>query len=309
MYKDIAEETKAFLLSLSLFNEKLTEKDYMRKLYAIANQIKDNYYIYEIPKKSGGVRKIYAPNYTLKYIQKQIVRNLLQEQRISKYAKAYYKGATLKENAVIHQKKSVILKLDLQNFFESITFKQVYEEVFYMYPENIRVLLTNLCLYDNRLPQGAPTSPYISNIVMREFDERIGKWCKDKKINYTRYSDDLTFSGVFEPKEIIKKVKEELYKRNLKLNKKKIHVIKNSMQQRVTGLVVNQKIQVAKSYRKEIRKEMYYIRKYGIKSHLEKINSSKNKEEYINCLKGKINFVLMINKEDKEFQKYQKEIN
>ena len=303
------EANEAFLLSLSLFNENLDAKEYIKKLYAISNQIKDNYFIFKIPKKSGGTRTIYAPNYTLKYIQKQISEKLLKERYISKYAKAYYKGATLKENALVHKNKAVLLKLDIENFFENITFSHVYEEVFYIYPEKVRVLLTNLCLYDNYLPQGAPTSPYISNIIMRDFDEKIGKWCLQKKISYTRYSDDLTFSGDFEPNEVIKKVKEELFKKHFKINKKKIHVIKNHSQQRVTGVVVNKKIQDSKSYRKEIRKEMYYIKKYGIESHLEKIHSQTKPQKYLQSLSGKISYVLMINKEDKEFKRYKQEID
>lgn len=265
------EANEAFLLSLSLFNENLDAKEYIRKLYAISNQIKENYFVFKIPKKSG--------------------------------------GTTLKENALVHKNKVVLLKLDIENFFENITFSHVYEEVFYIYPENIRVLLTNLCLYDNYLPQGVPTSPYISNIIMRGFDEKIGKRCLQKKISYTRYSDDITFSGDFEPNEVIKKVKEELFKKHFKINKKKIHVIKNHSQQRVTGVVVNKKIQVSKSYRKEIRKEMYYIKRYGIKSHLEKIHSQTKPQKYLQSLSGKIAYVLMINKEDKEFQRYKQEID
>ena len=244
----------------------------------------------------------------MKYIQKQILEKLLKERYISKYAKAYYTGATLKDNALNHINKPAILKLDIENFFENITFYLVYEEVFYIFPENIRVLFTNLCLYKNHLPQGAPTSPYIANIIMRDFDEKIGVWCAKRNISYTRYSDDLTFSGNFEPDEVIRKVKEKLFKKHFKINKKKIHVIKNHAQQRVTGVVVNKKAQVSKIYRKEIRKEMYYIKKYGIKSHLEKIHSLKTPQEYLQSLNGKINYVLMINNEDREFQKYKQEL-
>ena len=306
--KEIQNEAEAFLLSLSLFKENLDIKEYIKRLYAISNRIEDNYFVYKIPKKSGGTRTIYAPNYTLKYIQKQILEKLLKERYISKYAKAYYTGATLKDNALNHINKPVILKLDIENFFENITFYLVYEEVFYIFPENIRVLFTNLCLYENHLPQGAPTSPYIANIIMRDFDEKIGVWCAKRNISYTRYSDDLTFSGNFEPDEVIRKVKEELFKKHFKINKKKIHVIKNHAQQRVTGVVVNKKAQVSKIYRKEIRKEMYYIKKYGIKSHLEKIHSLKTPQEYLQSLMGKINYVLMINNEDREFQKYKQEL-
>lgn len=309
MASDMQNEQTAFLLSLSLFNENLSSKAYIRKLYAIANSIEDNYYIFTIPKKNGNLRKIYAPNYTLKYIQRKIVENLLLSQYISRYAKAYHKGSSLNQNAIFHIKKPIILKLDIENFFDNITYKDVYEKVFYIFPENIRVLLTNLCVYKGGLPQGAPTSPYISNIIMRDFDEIIGKWCVKNNINYTRYSDDLTFSGNIIPKEVIKKVSQELSRCHLKLNKKKICIVKWHQQQRITGIVVNEKLQVPKKYRHKIRQEMYYIKKYGLKKHLHNISYSKSLETYIKSLSGKIAFVLMINNNDQEFKKYKEELN
>ena len=117
----------------------------------------------------------------------------------------------------------------------------------------------------------------------------------------------MTFSGDFDPSEVIKIVRKYLYKLGLKINNKKIHVIKNCYCQNVTGVVVNEKLQVSSKYRKKIRQEIYYIKKYGIDSHLKRINM-KDKNKYLKSLYGKILFVLQINNNDKEFIEYKKYI-
>ena len=93
------------------------------------------------------------------------------------------------------------------------------------FPKPATTLLTNICTYNSILPQGAPTSPQISNLMMKRFDERIGKWCGERGINYTRYCDDMTFSGgkaVLNAKEITQLVSRALRKMGFKLNMKKI---------------------------------------------------------------------------------------
>lgn len=291
---------KEFLLSLNLVDSEL----YIKKLYSISNNIEGNYKVFKIKKSNGSFRKIYEPNSTLKYIQRQILKNILENKKVSKYATAYQKGKSLKENAQIHIGKKIILKLDIKNYFDSISFYSIYNNCFPIeyFPKGIGMLLTYLCTYNGYLPQGAPTSAYISNLVMKDFDDELGNWCEINNISYTRYSDDMTFSGDFNPNLIIKKVKTMLFKLGFELNKKKIHVIKQHQQQKITGIVVNEKMQVEIKYRKEIRKEIYYIKKYGLNSHLNRINC-KNKEKYLNKLYGRILFVNQINN-NKEFINY-----
>ena len=310
MWKYIGKkECNEFLLSLNLINCK-DEKKYIKTLYSISNNVEKNYRKFKIKKRNGKLRTIYEPNEILKHIQRQILNNILNDRTISKYAKAYHKGISLKDNALSHVNKDIILKLDIENFFDNISFIDVYNSCFQIeyFPKSVGMLLTNLCTYDDHLIQGASTSAYISNLVMKNFDEELGSWCKENNISYTRYSDDMTFSGTFIPKDIIKKVRKLLYKLGLELNNKKIHIVKNSSRQTVTGLVVNDKVQVSIKYRKEIRKTMYYINKYGLESHLKRINIS-DKNKYINSLYGKILYVLQINEDDKEFKNYKKLIN
>ena len=170
------------------------------------------------------------------------------------------------------------------------------------------ILLTYLCTYEDHLTQGSPTSSYISNLVMKDFDLELGSWCQTKNISYTRYSDDLTFSGVFSPNELIIKVRKMLYKLSLELNSKKIHVITKSTCQTVTGLVVNDKLNVKKEYKKRIRQIIYYIKKFGLSSHLKIKNINITEEQYLNVLYGQILYILQIDKDNEEFKEYQKYI-
>ena len=311
MWKYIGvKECNEFLLSLNLLNCK-DEKKYIKTIYSLSNNIENNYKIYNIKKKNGKLRKIYEPNSILKHIQRKILENILNNKSISIYAKAYHKGLSLKDNALPHLNKDVILKLDIKNFFESISFLNVYESCFSIeyFPKSVGMILTYLCTYDDHLTQGSPTSAYISNLVMKEFDEDIGNWCTTNNINYTRYSDDMTFSGNFNPSEVINLVHNNLSKLGLELNNDKIHIIRKSCRQSVTGIVVNEKVQVSIKYRKDIRQEMYYINKYGLKNHLKAKNIKMNHKNYLNKLYGKILYVLQVNNNDKEFIEYKEIIN
>ena len=245
MWKYIGtKECNDFLLSLNLFNCKDAKK-YLKTLYSISNNVEKNYKIFKIKKRNGELRTIYEPSSLLKHIQRKILNNILNNKSISKYAKAYH--------------KDIILKLDIKDFFENISFYDVYNSCFPIeyFPKSVGMILTYLCAYDDHLTQGSPTSTYISNLVMKDFDEKIGEICEEKNISYTRYSDDMTFSGNFNPSEIIIKVRKMLKTLGLELNNKKIHVVSNSSCQYVTGLIVNEKLQVSSRYRKKIRQEIY----------------------------------------------------
>ena len=308
MWKYIGtKECNDFLLSLNLINCKDKDK-YIKTIYSISNNIEKNYKVYKIKKRNGKYRTIYEPNSMLKQIQKQILINILNNKSISKYAKAYHKGISLKDNAIPHINKKIILKLDIKNFFENISFLDVYNSCFSIeyFPKSVGFILTYLCTYDNHLTQGSPTSAYISNLIMKEFDEEIGNWCNINDISYTRYSDDMTFSGNFNPSELIIKIRKMLYKLGLELNNDKIHIVNKSQSQSVTGIIVNEKLQVNAKYRNKIRQEMYYIKKFGLKSHLNKCNININELKYLDKLYGRILYVLQINKFDQKFLKYKK---
>ena len=296
-----------FILSLNLIsNEKLSDKEKLKLLYTISNHAEKHYKVFKIPKRNGGYRTIYEPDYTLKSIQRNILNNVLNERITSSYAKAYKKGLSLVDNATPHLNKKVILKLDIKDFFPSIDFLKVYKKAFprNMYPEAVANLLTNLTTYNNFLPQGTPTSSYIPNLVLRSFDIKVGNFCEDRNISYTRYCDDMTFSGSFDTKEVITFVKNALYKEGFILNKQKIKIIKPNKAQIVTGIVCNEKLSIPRPYKKAIRQSMYYINKYGLDNHLKHIKNLDDKTTYLNKLYGQVLFVLQIEKNDSEFLNY-----
>ena len=162
------------------------------------------------------------------------------------------KKKSIKENARFHKRQEILLSLDVKKFFDSITSDKVYKVFSSLgYQEDIVVMLTNLCCLNGCLPQGAPTSPIISNIILKKFDDEVGKFTNEKKIRYTRYADDMTFSGDFNPGQIISFVKNRLYELGLKLNEEKTRTRKKSQRQEVTGIVVNEKMQLPKSVRRK----------------------------------------------------------
>ena len=279
-------------------------------LYKVSNSQKLFYRTFQISKRNGKKRTIHEPLPNLKIVQKWILNNILYSIKISKYAKAYVPGLSIKDNVRFHKKQNVVLKLDIEDFFNSIRKSDV-QQVFIDAGFTIELskLLTQLCTIKSFLPQGASTSAYLSNIVLNKFDDQVSKYCYENKIRYTRYADDLTFSGEFEQKTVINFVKDQLNLLGLSLNKNKINVLKKNKSQMVTGIVLNEKIQTQKKYRKKIRLEIYYIKKFGVLNHLEKSNNTLSVEQYLKSLKGRIGYSLFINPYDSEMKKYQLFIN
>lgn len=276
-----------------------------KTLYGLSNSLEKHYHAVYLPKSDGSKRKLSVPDLILKLVQKSIADNILIQYPISKYAKAYKPGSSIQKNARPHVGKKKILKLDIEGFFDHILYSRVKDTVFYeeKYSESIRILLTMLCYYNDSLPQGAPTSPAITNIIMYDFDETVGDFCIKKKIAYTRYCDDMTFSGCFDEREIISFVKGELRKLGLFLKNRKTAVISASKRQVVTGIVVNEKMNVTKDYKKTIRQEIYYIKKFGLDEHLKRLGIS-DKQQYVLSLKGRIAFVLQTIPNNCEFIEY-----
>lgn len=271
---------------------------------AVVSKHSDAYYrYYKIPKKNRGIRKIQEPLPNLKSIQHWILFNILYKIDSSNYAKAYIKNKGLKDNLKFHKNQKKVYSIDIEDFFSNITYDKVcniFEDV--GYSDSMSKYLSKLCCLKNTLPQGAPTSPYISNLIMKDIDKEIGKYCVEKKIRYTRYADDLTFSGDFDEKELTILVKDLLSKEGFKLNTDKTKLMLNSQRQIVTGVLVNKKLQLTKEKRRELRQILYFINKYGLDSHIEK--TGMNKRNYLDYLIGRIGFGLYINPNDKELRGY-----
>lgn len=275
-------------------------------LYAVSNNISAHYRSVTVPKKSGGTRVLSVPDEILKRIQRRIADVILSYSPISRHATAYRSGATVQRNALPHLAKFSVLKLDIKHFFDSITYSAVKDRCFpsKRFSEQIRILLTMLCYRGDALPQGAPSSPTITNIIMFDFDETVGSFCKERNISYTRYCDDMTFSGDFDVAELLAFVKQELFKNGFILNKEKTTFTTKGKRQTVTGIVVNDKLSTPANYRKAIRQQMHYINKFGLESYLAKIETTESKSKYLEKLLGRITFILKTAPNSKEFLNY-----
>lgn len=276
------------------------KKKYLNKA---ALHTKYFYRDFEILKKNGKKRPISEPLPSLKEIQHWILTNILYKRPVSPFAKAYKPNVSLIENLKFHKNQPKVFTLDLENFFPSITVESV-EKVFFGlgYTKAVSDLLSKLCTRDGTLPQGAPTSPYLSNLIFEEADAAISEYCIKQKIRYTRYADDLSFSGDFDENELLDKVTEAIEKLKLKINASKTKLMTPDRRQTVTGIVVNDKPQVVFHKRNELRQAMYYIQKFGIDEHRE--YKEINQANFLEHLLGKINFVLQINPKDAEFIAY-----
>lgn len=188
------------------------------------------------------------------------------------------------------------MKLDICHFFDSILYSAVKETAFpaEVYAENLRILLAMLCYGWDRLPQGAPTSPCITNILMRDFDNEVGAWCRERQIAYTRYCDDMTFSGDFARDEVLRCVEPRLRALGFYLNPGKTKWLPADRRQLVTGIVVNKKCNVPSEERRALRQELHFCQKFGISGHMARAGIDGPEDRYLAQLLGRVNYQLQI---------------
>lgn len=260
-----------------------------------------------IPKRNGKQRKLDVPELALKGMQRWILDNILYKVPVESNATGFIPSKSIISNAAPHLKKRYIVKMDIKDFFPSITFNKI-KNIFLGLgmSESISDSLTNICTFQNQLPQGAPTSPYLANLVCIDMDKRISALCKKKKLTYTRYADDITISGDESVSWVISIVNNIAKDYNFYLNDDKTVILKPGDRKRVTGIIVNEKLSVPKSISKDLRKNIYFIKKYGLKNHFDfLINSLEDEkqempkflsstEHYILHLYGTANYIKMI---------------
>lgn len=236
-----------------------------------------SYTPFEIPKKNGGIRKIHAPLEELKDIQRKLAE-ALSKHKEKKYEKqnnishAFEKDKSIVTNAKIHRNKRFVLNIDLENFFESFHFGRVrgffHKNNTFLLPLEVATVIAQLSCYKGKLPQGAPSSPIITNLICQILDHRILKIAKKYRLDYTRYADDLTFSTNDKKfsdlqTEFIEKIAKEIIRAGFKINEKKTRLQLENSRQMVTGLVVNKKVNVNRVYYKETRAMTQQLFKHG----------------------------------------------
>lgn len=268
--------------------------DLLKLLYVNDDKVYTKVYI---PKKSGDKRELIVPTVNIKYIQRWILDNILEKIKISEFATGFRKGYSIVNNAEIHLNSDCIINMDIKDFFPSITQERVFRIFkYYGYTKEVSFILSKFCTYKGILPQGAPTSPYISNICSMKVDKRISKLCDKFEAKYSRYADDITISGNDGIKKCIEIIDLILKEEGFVVNNKKTRVLTKNKRQEITGLNINSgKVTISKKYKREIYKEIYFSIKYGVEEHLNFINCKKS--FYKEHLYGKVYFVNMVEPE------------
>jgi retron-type reverse transcriptase len=222
------------------------------------------YHTYRIPKQSGGTRLITAPSRTLKHFQRALVDLEMNRWPLEPSATGFRPGSSVVENAMPHVGKRLVVNVDLKGFFPNTKFPRILKVLHFRLhgrfsPRAVR-LLAVLCSFSGGLPTGAPTSPAIANQVLSSADKSISKAAQHKDVHYTRYADDLTLSGDdHAPVKLLPFVEEVIEKLGYELDPKKTNLFRKGRRQCVTGLVVNQKPNLAKPLRRRLRAAVHHF--------------------------------------------------
>ncbi|SHO56340.1 reverse transcriptase family protein [Vibrio quintilis] len=261
---------------------------------------KSFYRTFYIKKRSGNKREISAPYPSLALCQLWIKENILSLDKSHFCSHSYTKKRSILSNAKIHINSNSILKLDIRDFFPSIKINWVINYFSSLgYSENVAFALASLCCLNDTLPQGGRTSPDLSNLLLKSLDKRLYRLAKKFSFKYTRYADDITFSGDDIPAIFINYVSDILVNYGFVLNNNKIRLIKGDKQKIITGLDVSgEKVRLPRKMRRDLKKQVYYIKNYGLLSHVSK---QKIKDpNYIQSLLGKLAFWMYVEKSNKE---------
>ena len=253
------------------------------------------YRTYPYPKKSGGNRTITVPEPRLKRLQRRILRNGLEKVPIHRAAHGFQKGRSTVTNAAPHSGKAMVVNVDISSFFPSTVHSEIVRACRKLASGRLShatvMLIADICSYSGGLPVGAPTSPYIGNIILQSADLAIAKASKRYHITYTRYADDLTFSGGTDTIKILPFVKKVLKERGYKLDPKKTNIFRKGRRQIVTGLVVNERPNLPRIVRRRLRAAVHRIQS-GQQPHWHKKEVSREK------ISGLIAYLNAVNPEE-----------
>jgi RNA-directed DNA polymerase len=238
------------------------------------------YVAFEVPKATGGVRAIHAPRAALKRIQRRILDHILVRIPVHDACHGFVEARSIVTNAAVHRGSHVVVRIDLADFFPTIHYRRVAGLFsFYGYPPEVARALAALCTHrpvladgtvawPGVLPQGAPTSPALANVICRRLDARLSRLAAKVGARYTRYADDLTFSFPEEPQIPLGRffwwVDQICQHEGFTENTKKRRVLRRHMAQRVTGVVVNDGLKVPRERRRNFRALLDRCRKEGI---------------------------------------------
>lgn len=281
----------------------------------------DNMYMkFSIQKRNGGTREICAPNKKLKNIQRKLLKCLEDVYHVKPAVYGFVPGKCFVDNAQMHCRQKVVCNVDLKDFFRQIHFGRVKGMLVhkpYELGEEAAMVIAQLVCYQGYLPQGAPTSPVIANMVCAPLDTQLTKFAKKYHMRYSRYADDITFSShrtefpdaLIRKKDVEVVLGEEfldIMKTNsFTINYNKVYLRSENERQEVTGLIVNEFVNLRRSYLKNIRAILHNCECVGLPSTIVKYVE----EENVNPIARSIVKQMQLEKdENKKYQLEQKAI-
>lgn len=260
-------------------------------LYALYTAPAESRYTeFEIPKRNGGKRRISSPNGIIRRAQDTLKPLLDAAYRSHPAAHGFIGGRSILTNAGEHVGRRFVFNVDLADFFPSINFGRV--RGLFMAPPFLAApaaatVLARLCTHDNGLPQGASTSPMLSNLIASELDRRLLRLARENRLHYSRYSDDITFSGdqpVFPAAIAIVAARlpgeahgplsvtagealvHAIESSGFKLNPAKVRIHAHHQRQQVTGITVNAKANVTRQRVRKVRAMLHAWEKFGLEA-------------------------------------------
>lgn len=308
-------------------------------LYGVSDSVK--YEKFHIRKKSGGLRTISAPITAIKIIQRKLSQVLYSVYLPKASVHGFVPSRSIVTNAQQHVHQRYVFNIDVADFFDCIHFGRV-RGIFmappYELPPNVSTVLAQICCSSNQLPQGAPTSPIVSNMVCARLDSQLRLLAKEKHCRYTRYADDITFSTRLTqfPKDIAYRKEDSVFVgrrlleliegNDFKINWKKVRLQHKNYSQKVTGITVNQFPNVDRSFVRKINSMLHVWDRYGLPAarkgyeercikRLKELQPELSQEDidkrtfplFEEVLRGKINFLGMVRgKNDHIYLKYRK---
>ncbi|MGQ0510525.1 MAG: reverse transcriptase family protein [Betaproteobacteria bacterium] len=231
-----------------------------------------HYRLFAIPKRRGGTRVISAPYPALLQCQQWILLNITSRLTVHSAAHGFLSRRSILTNAARHLGNGMVLKMDLEEFFPSVVFERVISVFNRLgYSPYVAFLLARMCTLKGSLPQGGATSPSLSNIVATRLDRRLSALGKKVGFVYSRYADDLVFSGDVIHFSLVKIVTRICTEEGFKVNERKTKLIDVGARKIVTGIDISSgKLRVPRPFRRAVQRDVYYILKFGIKSHAAK---------------------------------------
>lgn len=282
-----------------------------------------SYRVFYLKKASGGLRTIASPPTVIASFQRKLLQCLTAMVVPKDPVHGFVKNRSVVSNASHHVSQEFVLNIDIENFFPSIHFGRVrgiFRNPPFSFPDNVAAVLAQLCCNASSLPQGAPTSPMISNLLCRGLDRDLERFARNHKARYTRYADDITFSTsaqrfseailaapptLANPIAVLGAELVDIFsKHDLKLNPGKIRLSTRHERQRVTGLIVNNRVNVPRRFIRNIRAILHDCQRNGVAAANARFQVADRKQrlgqppDVVSHVAGKLDYLRMVRGSD-----------